>query len=211
MVKEIASKVSDEAGDGTTTATVLAQAIYREGMKMGRGRVTRRWTSSAASTKAVKAIGRPAEAAGQAFEGLQEIAQVGTISANNDETIGKIIAEPWRRSGRKASFTSRKRSRWRRRSRPSRACSSTAATCRLSFVTDPERMEAVIEEPYVLIYEKKVSSMKDLLPLLENIAKQGKPLVIIAEDVEGEALATLVVNKAARHAAGVRDPRAGIR
>jgi chaperonin GroEL len=193
MVREVASKTSDVAGDGTTTATVLAQAIFREGVKT---------VAAGASPTALKrGIERAVEACVDEIKKLHKdvkgdmIAQVGTISANNDKQIGSIIAEAMKKVGKDGVITVEE----------SRTMETTLEVVEgmqfdrgyLSpyFVTDPERMECSLEDVRILIHEKKISSMKDLLPLLEQIAKLGKPLLIIAEDVEGEALATLVVNK----------------
>jgi chaperonin GroEL len=193
MVREVASKTSDVAGDGTTTATILAQAIFREGVKA---------VAAGANPMALKrGIEKAVEVATEEVKKLSKpvsgdmIAQVGTISANSDHTIGNIIAEAMKKVGKDGVITVEE----------SKTMSTELSTVDgmqfdrgyLSpyFVTDAERMEAVIEDPYILIHEKKISNMKDLLPLLEQIARSGKPLLIIAEEVEGEALATLVVNK----------------
>src|SRR5438552_514770 len=192
-VKEVASKTSDVAGDGTTTATVLAQAIFREGVKT---------VAAGANPMAVKrGIERAVEVAVEKIKELSKpvkgemIAQVATVSANNDSTIGNIIAEAMKKVGKDGVITVEE----------AKAIETTLDVVEgmqfdrgyLSpyFVTDPDRMECVLENALILIHEKKISTMKDLLPLLEQIAKLGRPLLIIAEEVEGEALATLVVNK----------------
>ena len=193
MVREVASKTSDVAGDGTTTATILAQAIFREGVKA---------VTSGANPMALKrGIDKAVEIAVESVHKLSKpvsgdmIAQVGTISANTDHTIGNIIAEAMKKVGKDGVITVEE----------SKTMSTELATVEgmqfdrgyLSpyFVTDAERMEVVLEEPYILIHEKKIANMKDLLPLLEQVARSGRPILIIAEDVEGEALAALVVNK----------------
>ena len=194
MVREVASKTNDDAGDGTTTATVLAQAIYREGakivaaghnpMELKRG-----------IDKAVEAVVAELKKISKPIKDQKEVAQVGTISANNDPYIGKIIAEAMEKVGKEGVITVEE----------SKTAETTLDVVEgmqfdrgyLSpyFVTNPEKMEAAIDSPYILIYDKKISSMKDLLPLLEKVVQKSKPLIIIAEEVEGEALATLVVNK----------------
>ncbi|MBI2082384.1 MAG: chaperonin GroEL [Deltaproteobacteria bacterium] len=194
MVKEVASKTSDVAGDGTTTATVLAQVIYREGAKMvtaGHNPMAlKRGIEKAVSTAVdeLKKISKPTK-------DQKEIAQVGTISANNDETIGKIIAEAMDKVGKEGVITVEEAKSMDTTLEVVEGMQFDRGYLSPYFVTDAERMEAVLEDPYILINEKKISSMKELLPLLENIARSGRPLLIIAEDVEGEALATLVVNK----------------
>jgi len=194
MVREVASKTNDDAGDGTTTATVLAQAIFREGakivaaghnpMELKRG-----------IDKAVIAVVEELKKISKPIKDQKEVAQVGTISANNDPEIGKIIAEAMEKVGKEGVITVEE----------SKTAETTLDVVEgmqfdrgyLSpyFVTNPEKMEASIESPYILIYDKKISSMKDLLPLLEKVVQRSKPLVIVAEEVDGEALATLVVNK----------------
>src|SRR5512136_419899 len=194
MVKEVATKTSDLAGDGTTTATVLAQAIFREGLK--------NVTAGANPMELKRGIDRAVEAVVEDLKklsmpssGKTAIAQVGSISANNDAEIGKLIADAMEKVGKDGVITVEE----------ARGLETTLETVDgmqfdrgyLSpyFVTDPEKMEAVLDDPYLLIHDKKISAMKELLPILEKVAQTGKPLLLIAEDVEGEALATLVVNK----------------
>ena len=193
MVREVASKTSDIAGDGTTTATVLAQAIFREGVKT---------VAAGASPMALKrGIEKAVEKAVEEIQRLSKpvkgdsIAQVGTISANGDLTIGKLIAEAMDKVGQDGVITVEEARTLETSLEVVEGMQFDRGYLSPYFVTDPERMEAVLEDCLILIHEKKISSMKDLLPLLEQVARQGKPLLIIAEDVEGEALATLVVNK----------------
>ncbi len=212
MVKEVATKTSDLAGDGTTTATVLAQAVFREGLK----NVTAGANPMAIKRgidRAVSAIVDELKKISVPTSGKKEIAQVGTISANNDKEIGDLIAQAMEKVGKDGVITVEE----------ARGLETTLETVDgmqfdrgyLSpyFVTDPEKMEAVLEDAYILIHDKKISSMKDLLPVLEKVAQMGKPLLIIAEDVEGEALATLVVNKlrGTLKVAGVKAPGFGDR
>jgi chaperonin GroEL len=204
MVREVASKTSDVAGDGTTTATVLAQAIYREGVKTVAAGANP-MALKRGIEKAVETITGKVNKEGEREKGELDkfskpvsgdmIAQVGTVSANNDETIGKIIAEAMKKVGKDGVITVEESKTLETQLDVVEGMQFDRGYLSPYFVTDPERMEAVLENAYILIHEKKISSMKDLLPLLEQIAKGGKPLVIIAEDVEGEALATLVVNK----------------
>ena len=193
MVREVASKTSDVAGDGTTTATVLAQAIYREGIKSVTAGMNPMELKSGID-RAVEVVVEEVKKLSKPVKGTM-IAQVGTISANSDETIGKIIAEAMEKVGKDGVITVEE-------SRSMETSLEVVEGMRFDrgylspyFVTDSERMEAVLEDAYILSFEKKISNMKDLLPILEKVAQQGKPLVIIAEEVEGEALATLVVNK----------------
>ena len=204
MVREVASKTSDVAGDGTTTATVLAQSIYREGVKTVAAGANP-MAMKRGIEKAVTAICGTVDNEGNRNPGALDkfsqkvsgemIAQVGTISANNDETIGRIIAEAMKKVGKDGVITVEEAKTMETQLEVVEGMQFDRGYLSPYFVTDPERMEAVLENAYILIHEKKISSMKDLLPLLEQIAKGGRPLVIIAEDVEGEALATLVVNK----------------
>ncbi len=204
MVREVASKTSDVAGDGTTTATVLAQAIYREGVKTvaaGANPMALKRGIEKAVTAVCGTANEEGKYTGSALDKLSQkvtgdmIAQVGTISANNDETIGRIIAEAMKKVGKDGVITVEEAKTMETQLDVVEGMQFDRGYLSPYFVTDPERMESVLENPYILIHEKKISSMKDLLPLLEQIAKGGRPLVIIAEDVEGEALATLVVNK----------------
>ena len=204
MVREVASKTSDVAGDGTTTATVLAQAIYREGVKTvaaGANPMALKRGIEKAVTAVCGTVDNEGNRTGSALDKLSQkvtgdmIAQVGTISANNDPTIGNIIAEAMKKVGKDGVITVEESKTMETQLEVVEGMQFDRGYLSPYFVTDPERMEAALENAYILIHEKKVSSMKDLLPLLEQIAKSGRPLVIIAEDVEGEALATLVVNK----------------
>jgi chaperonin GroEL len=193
MVREVASKTSDTAGDGTTTATVLAQAIYREGIKnvtAGANPMDLKKGIELAVKAAVDAVDKMAKP----VEG-KDIAHIGSISANNDEEIGQIIAEAMDKVGKDGVITVEEAKGLDTTLEVVEGMQFDRGYLSPYFVTDPERMEAVLENAKILIYEKKISSMKDLLPILEQVARQGKPLLIIAEDVEGEALATLVVNK----------------
>ena len=194
MVKEVATKTSDLAGDGTTTATVLAQAIFREGLKSVTAG-SNPMSLKRGIEKAVEGVIEELKRVSISKTGRKEIAQVGTISANNDSEIGELIAKAMEKVGKDGVITVEE----------ARGLETTYETVDgmqfdrgyLSpyFITDPEKMEAVLEDAYILIHDKKISAMKDLLPVLEKVAQSGKPLLIIAEDVEGEALATLVVNK----------------
>ena len=193
MVREVASKTSDTAGDGTTTATVLAQAIYREGIK--------NVTAGSNPMELKKGIEMAVRAAVEAIDKMskpvegKDIAHIGTISANNDEEIGGIIASAMEKVGKDGVITVEEARGLDTVLEVVEGMQFDRGYLSPYFVTDPERMEAVLENAKILIYEKKISSMKDLLPILEQVARQGKPFLIIAEDVEGEALATLVVNK----------------
>ncbi len=194
MVKEVASKTSDTAGDGTTTATVLAQAIYREGVKL----VTAGASPISVKRgidKAVESIVKELKVISKPIQDQKEIAQVGTISANNDETIGSIIAEAMDKVGKEGVITVEEAKSMETTLEVVEGMQFDRGYLSPYFVTDSERMECVLDDPYILINEKKISAMKDLLPILEQIAKAGRPFIIIAEEVEGEALATLVVNK----------------
>jgi chaperonin GroEL len=193
MVREVASKTSDVAGDGTTTATILAQSIYREGVKA---------VAAGANPMALKrGIEKAVEVAIEEVKKLSKpvsgdmIAQVGTISANSDKTIGNIIADAMKKVGKDGVITVEESKTMSTELDTVEGMQFDRGYLSPYFVTDAERMEVVLEDPYILIHEKKISNMKDLLPLLEQIARSGKPLLIVAEEVEGEALATLVVNK----------------
>ena len=192
MVKEVASKTSDIAGDGTTTATILAQAIFREGVKA---------VTAGASPMALKrGIDKAVELVVAGVQKLSMpvsgdmIAQVGSISANSDSAIGDVIAEAMNKVGKDGVITVEESKTMTTELQTVEGMQFDRGYLSPYFVTDPDRMECVLEDPYILVQEKKISSMKDLLPVLEQIARAGKPLLIISEDVEGEALATLVVN-----------------
>jgi len=211
MVREVASKTSDVAGDGTTTATVLGQAIYREGAKMVAAGANP-MDIKRGIERAVDAIIGDLKQRSKPVKGNM-IAQVGTISANNDETIGKIIAEAMDKVGKDGVITVEEAKTLETSLEVVEGMQFDRGYLSPYFVTDPERMEVVLENPMILIHEKKISSMKDLLPVLEQVARMGKPLLIIAEDIEGEALATLVVNKlrGTLQAAAVKAPGFGDR
>jgi chaperonin GroEL len=194
MVKEVASKTSDVAGDGTTTATVLARAIFAEGIKMvaaGHDPMSLK----RGIDKAVGAIVDELKSLSKPTKDQKEIAQVGTISANNDSTVGEIIAEAMNKVGKEGVITVEEAKGLETTLEVVEGMQFDRGYLSPYFVTDPERMEVVLEDVYLLIHEKKISAMKDLLPILEQIAKTGRPFILVAEDVEGEALATLVVNK----------------
>src|SRR5438093_5088493 len=211
MLKEVASKTADIAGDGTTTATVLAQAIYREGAKN---------VTAGANPMAIKrGIDKSVEAITSELKKMSKpvtgpmIAQVGTISANHDETIGRIIAEAMDKVGKDGVITVEEAKSMDTSLDVVEGMQLDRGYLSAYFVTDPERMEAVLENPVILIHEKKISSVKELLPVLELVARASRPLLIIAEDIEGEALATLVVNKlrGTLQAAAVQAPGYGHR
>jgi chaperonin GroEL len=194
MVKEVATKTSDLAGDGTTTATVLAQALFREGLK--------NVTAGANPMELKRGIDRAVEAVVEQLRsisvptaGKKEIAQVGSISANNDKEIGKLIADAMEKVGKDGVITVEEAKGLETTLETVDGMQFDRGYLSPYFITDPEKMEAVLDDPYILIHDKKISAMKELLPILEKIAQSGRPLLLIAEDVEGEALATLVVNK----------------
>jgi chaperonin GroEL len=194
MVKEVASKTSDVAGDGTTTATVLAQAIYKEGSKLVAAGVNP-MAIKRGIEKAVESVVEELRKLSKPTKDQEEIAQVGTISANNDTTIGNIIAEAMNKVGKEGVITVEEAKSMETTLEIVEGMQFDRGYTSPYFVTDPEKMTVNLSNPYILLNEKKISSMKDLIPILEQIARMGKPLLIIAEDVEGEALATLVVNK----------------
>jgi len=194
MMKEVASKTSDVAGDGTTTATVLAQAIFAEGAKLVAAGVNP-MDLKRGIDEAVAAVVEKLGEMSVETKGKQEIAQVGTISANGDDTIGNMIAEAMEKVGKEGVITVEEAKTLTSELDVVEGMQFDRGYLSPYFVTDSERMECVLAEPYILIHEKKISNMKDLLPLLEQVAKSGRPLCIVAEDVDGEALATLVVNK----------------
>ncbi len=212
MVKEVASKTSDMAGDGTTTATILARAIYEEGQKLvvaGNNPMA----IKRGIEKAVEVVVKELQSMSKPTKDQREIAQVGTISANNDETIGNIIAEAMNKVGKEGVITVEEAKGMETTLEVVEGMQFDRGYISPYFVTDAEKMVVALEDPYILINEKKISNMKDLLPVLEQVAKTGRPLLIIAEDVEGEALATLVVNKlrGTLHVAAVKAPGFGDR
>jgi len=212
MVKEVASKTSDVAGDGTTTATVLARSIFTEGAKMvaaGHDPMNLKRGIDKAVIKVVEEL----KGLSKATKGRDEISQVGTVSANGDKEIGEIIAEAMDKVGKEGVITVEEAKSLETSLDVVEGMQFDRGYLSPYFATDPERMEAVLEDPYILINEKKISSMKDLLPILEQVAKSGRPLLLMAEDVEGEALATLVVNKirGTLHVCAVKAPGFGDR
>src|ERR671926_677727 len=194
MVKEVASKTSDLAGDGTTTATVLAQAIFREGLKNVTAGANPMGLKRGIEA-AVEAVTEELKKLSKSTKDKKEIAQVGAISANNDKEIGDLIAEAMEKVGKDGVITVEESKGLATELETVDGMQFDRGYVSPYFVTDPDKMEAVLEDGLILIHDKKISSMKDLLPVLEKVAQQGRPLLIIAEDIEGEALATLVVNK----------------
>lgn len=194
MVKEVASKTSDVAGDGTTTATILAEAIYREGLKTVTAGANAMEVKKGIE-KAVKAVVDNLKKLSTDVKGASDIAQVAAISANNDEEIGNLIADAMDKVGKDGVITVEEAKGMETNLKVVEGMQFDRGYLSPYFITNPDRMECVLEDVYILLYEKKISSMKDLLPVLEKIAQKGKPLLIISEEVEGEALATLVVNK----------------
>jgi chaperonin GroEL len=212
MVKQVASKTSDVAGDGTTTATVLAQSIFREGAKLvaaGHNPMELKRGIDKATQAVVEALGKLSKSTRDS----EEIAQVGTVSANGDASIGAMLAEAMQKVGKEGVITVEEAKSMESVLEVVEGMQFDRGYLSPYFVTDPERMEVVLEDAVILLHEKKISNMKDLLPLLEQVAKQGRPLLIVAEDIEGEALATLVVNKirGTLHAAAVKAPGFGDR
>jgi chaperonin GroEL len=212
MVKEVASKTSDVAGDGTTTATVLAQAIFREGAKLVAAGINP-MDLKRGIDKAVAAVIEELGKGSKSTRDSAEIAQVGTVSANNDASIGQILAEAMEKVGKEGVITVEEGKALETELDVVEGMQFDRGYLSPYFVTDPESMEAKLEDPLILLHEKKISSMKDMIPLLEEAARQSKPLLIVAEDIEGEALATLVVNKirGTLHAVAVKAPGFGDR
>jgi chaperonin GroEL len=212
MVKEVASKTSDVAGDGTTTATVLAQALYAEGQKLVAAG-TNPMALKRGLDKGAAAVVAELKKMSKAIKGKNEIVQVGSISANNDEMVGKLISEAMDKVGKEGVITVEEAKSMETTLDVVEGMQFDRGYVSPYFVTDPEKMEAHLEDPYLLVFEKKISSMKDLVPILESVAQSGKPLLIIAEDIEGEALATLIVNKlrGTLKAAAVKAPGFGDR
>jgi chaperonin GroEL len=194
MVKEVASKTSDVAGDGTTTATVLAQAIFREGIKLvAAGHDPMKLKRGI--DKAVEAVVEEIKRLSKQVKGRKEIAQVATVSANGDESIGNILADAMEKVGKDGVITVEEGKSLETTMELVEGMQFDRGYLSPYFVTNPEKMEVELDDPYILLHDKKISGMKDLIPLLEEVARSGKPILVIAEDVEGEALATLVVNK----------------
>src|SRR5512133_3083877 len=194
MVREVASNTSDKAGDGTTTATVLARAIYEEGLKLvaaGHNPMDLK----RGIDRAVEVVVGELKKLSKATQGKKDIAQIGTISANGDETIGNIIAEAMEKVGKEGVITVEEAKGLETKLEVVEGMQFDRGYSSPYFVTNPDRMEAVLEDAFLLITERKVSAMADLVPVLEQVARSGKPLLIVAEDIDGEALATLVVNK----------------
>jgi len=212
MVKEVASKTSDVAGDGTTTATVLAQALYAEGQKLVAAG-TNPMALKRGLDKGAAAVVAELKKMSKSIKGKNEIVQVGSISANNDEMVGKLISEAMDKVGKEGVITVEEAKSMETTLEVVEGMQFDRGYVSPYFVTDPEKMEAHLDDPYLLIFEKKISSMKDLVPILESVAQSGKPLLIIAEDIEGEALATLIVNKlrGTLKAAAVKAPGFGDR
>ena len=194
MVKEVASKTSDDAGDGTTTATILAEAIYREGLKAVAAGVNSMEIKKGID-QAVEVVVESLKKLKTDVKGRTEIAQVATISANNDETIGNLIADAMEKVGKDGVITVEEAKGMATTLDVVEGMQFDRGYLSPYFITNPDKMECILEDAYILLYEKKITAMKDLLPLLEKIAQKGRPILIIAEEVEGEALATLVVNK----------------
>ena len=212
MVKEVASKTSDTAGDGTTTATVLAQAIYSEGQKLVASGVNP-MALKRGIDKGVESVVAELKKLSKPTKDKKEIEQVGAISANSDEAIGKLISEAMEKVGKEGVITVEEAKGMETALDVVEGMQFDRGYLSPYFITDPDRMEVVLQDPYILIHEKKVSAMKDLVPLLESVARSGRPLLIIAEDIEGEALATLIVNKlrGTLHVAAVKAPGFGDR
>jgi len=212
MVKEVASKTSDVAGDGTTTATVLAQAIYSEGQKLVAAGASP-MTLKRGIDKAAEAVVGELKKQSKAVKDKNEIVQVGSISANNDQMVGKLISEAMDKVGKEGVITVEEAKSMETSLEVVEGMQFDRGYLSPYFVTNAEKMEVSLEEPFILLHEKKISNMKELVPLLESVAQSGKPLLIIAEDIEGEALATLIVNKlrGTLHAAAVKAPGFGDR
>jgi chaperonin GroEL len=212
MVREVASKTSDVAGDGTTTATVLAQAIYAEGQKLVAAG-TNPMAIKRGLEKGAAALVAELKQMSKAIKGKNEIVQVGSISANNDEMVGKLISEAMDKVGKEGVITVEEAKSMETTLEVVEGMQFDRGYVSPYFITDPEKMEVYLEDPYLLVFEKKISAMKDMVPILEAVAQSGKPLLIIAEDIEGEALATLIVNKlrGTLKAAAVKAPGFGDR